>query len=396
MFTGLDPIKFVSIKNESMHIASGSKKSLLLAALLLLLGWGTVRAQLIWPGDVNNNGEVNVVDLLYLGVAFGETGPVRPGATTDFVGQAAGPLWAQNFPNGINYAYADADGNGIVDENDLDDAIDDNYGLQHGVVTGDGYVSAAPGTGPALRLVPTVGVVATGATIDIDLVLGTAGAPITDFYGIALRLSYQTAKGSDFDGLEYEAADAPWYDPTETTSLNYYFEDDDAGQAALAITRTDQLTASGEGSLGRFSVVIEDIIALETVDTLIVSIDSVLLITDDLTPRGVASTQTRVIVADDPGSVTATRDHREQRPKPVLRVRPNPVRSSFQVFGPADISGWQLIDPAGRSYPLTPGRVAAGWYSLKLPPRLPPGVYFLRARTAHGILQEKIFFISHP
>ena len=374
-----------------MNIRFGRKKCLLLS--LLLSCFSGAQAQVIWPGDVNNNGEVNVVDVLYLGVAFGETGPTRPGATTDFVGQAAGLPWTRNFPNGLNYAYADADGNGIVNEDDLDEGIDDNYGLQHGVVTGDGYVSAQPGTGPALRLVPTAGVVQTNAVIDIDLFLGEAGAPLESFYGIALQLSYRMAKGSDIDDLEFDEANAPWYDPSETASLTYYFEDDDENRSALAITRTDQTTVSGEGPLGRFSVVIEDIIANETVDTLIVAIDSILLVTDEeLTPRGVAPTQTRVIVADDPGSVTATHEPGEPPVTRTWQVWPNPVRSRCQVIGPTDIAGWQLIDLMGHTYPLAPEHAAAGSYTLRLPPRLPPGVYFLRAWTPRGLWQEKIFF----
>jgi hypothetical protein len=369
------------------------KKSMLLMLLFMCLG--SAQAQLIWPGDVNNNGEVNVVDLLYLGIAFGETGPVRPDATTEFTGQEAGLPWSQNFPNGINYAYADADGNGVVDEDDLDDGIEDNYGLQHGVLSANGYANGAPGTGPALKLVPTAGVVGTGAAINIDLLLGESGAPVEDFYGIALQLSYRTAKGSETtDELDFEAADSPWYDPAETASLEFYFNDDDTGDAALALTRTDQMTVSGEGVLGRFSVVIEDIIANEMVDTFIVAIDSILLIDGDLTPRAVAPTETRVIVAVDPGSVTSTQNLSGDPGRNALRVWPNPVRSQVRVLGPDEILGWRLTDPTGRAYSLTPERIAAGTYALRFPPGVPPGVYFLQARTPGGIWQEKIIYHS--
>ena len=101
------------------HITS----TLFVAVFLQVIFPRAISAQNIWPGDINNNGVVNGIDLLYLGVAFDEEGPLRPDAGTSWQAHPMGDSWGQNFPNGMNYAFADADGNGIVNEADLQSAI---------------------------------------------------------------------------------------------------------------------------------------------------------------------------------------------------------------------------------------------------------------------------------
>jgi len=49
---------------------------LLLISFLFLSNRTATHAQ-VWPGDVNNNGIVNHVDLIYLGEIFFQTGPPR-------------------------------------------------------------------------------------------------------------------------------------------------------------------------------------------------------------------------------------------------------------------------------------------------------------------------------
>ena len=370
-----------------------SRFTLWIFLFLLPFGrWAT--AQTIWPGDVNNNGEVTIVDVLYHGLAFGATGPVRPGATTEWEGQPAGMPWSQNFPNGLNYYYADGDGNGIVEDEDLDEAIRENFGEQHGTFTGDGFAAGTPGSAPTVRLQPVSGVVPTGGLIEIDLILEGSDAPLEDFYGLALQLSYQVSGEAEIDDFDFTPTAAPWYDPSEVNSVEFFISDDDENTASLAVVRKDQLTVSGEGQMGRFSVVIEDIIAIEQLDTFVLSVDSVMVIGADFSPRAVVADQTRVIVADDTSSVTATIDSQLQAPAS-LRIYPNPVRSHCRVVTTQQVERWQLISLTGHTYELTSAyRNGADYYDISLPGGLPGGIYFLRAFTGQGLLQQRIILHS--
>ncbi len=87
--------------------------------------YGTGTCASVWPGDLNNDGKANNVDLLYWGLAEGDNGTLRPNPATSWTGQQS-LEWA-SFVNGVNGKHQDADGNGIVDEQDLQ-VLEDNYG----------------------------------------------------------------------------------------------------------------------------------------------------------------------------------------------------------------------------------------------------------------------------
>lgn len=79
----------------------------------------------VWPGDMDASGAVEELDVLFWAIAEGNTGPVRPGATTAFTPQPT-PDW-QFAANNINNKHQDADGNGIIDGDDLT-VVSDNLG----------------------------------------------------------------------------------------------------------------------------------------------------------------------------------------------------------------------------------------------------------------------------
>jgi hypothetical protein len=70
----------------------------------------------VWPGDTNNDGTVNQTDVLPIGLFWQETGPNRSTVTFEW---AAQPLPAFSWAPHPEAAYADADGDGVVDQTDL-------------------------------------------------------------------------------------------------------------------------------------------------------------------------------------------------------------------------------------------------------------------------------------
>ncbi len=97
-----------------------------LQLLSLVFCWYVLPAQVIFPGDLNNDGRANYLDLLPLGLAYGRTGPPRPEASLAWFAQPAIP-WSFQLPvSGVNFAFIDADGSGVVDSLDIA-AIPFNY-----------------------------------------------------------------------------------------------------------------------------------------------------------------------------------------------------------------------------------------------------------------------------
>ncbi|MDV7397617.1 hypothetical protein RZS08_39820, partial [Arthrospira platensis SPKY1] len=66
-------------------------KNICLVFLALLLTSAGLSAQVMYPGDVNNSGQANAIDVLYLGLAFGSEGPERMSPTTAWMPQSIAP-----------------------------------------------------------------------------------------------------------------------------------------------------------------------------------------------------------------------------------------------------------------------------------------------------------------
>jgi hypothetical protein len=359
-------------------------KKISLLCLCLLIAQAS-QAQEVWPGDVNNNGIVNGADALYLGWAFGASGPARQEVDTDWEAQPAPGPWSQSFPNGLNYYFADCDGNGTVDLLDLFSAIEDNYLETRGVPGGDGFANAAPGEGPRLRLVPSSNVVAPFSQIEISLYLGDDDALVENFYGINLQLSYGFRQGSDYDDLEFTTEVGGWFDPGNSDSFTFFMEGDD--KADLTISRTNQQPISlGAGKLGSFSVIMEDIIVGLQVDTFTIRIDSVFLVTDKLTALPVEADSAIIFVTDDLTSLSG----QDRSASELWLVYPNPAHNLVYIQTNEIIEKAALYQLQGQEVPLQVQPRGTNTLECRWPTGLPSGLYYLQVFSKAGSHTHKI------
>ena len=180
------------------------------------------KAQDVWPGDINNNGMANEVDLLFWGIAFGSTGPARDDIDTDWNGYPQPNPWSESFENGVSYAFADCNGDGTVDELDLQ-GIEENFLLEHGMPGSDDYGNSEPGNAPRIVLQSTASAVEPGTALDINLSIDDADMPIDSFYGIALSLSYSTEQLEQGEGPLFEMVADSWVESDNSRRLYYKF-----------------------------------------------------------------------------------------------------------------------------------------------------------------------------
>lgn len=347
-----------------------------------------IAAQQIWPGDVNNNGVVNVVDVLFLGVAFGSMGSERTDASTDWQAQTAPTPWTQNFPSGLNYAYADCNGDGEVDDNDIEGAIKDNFGLTHGMLLSDNYSNGQAGEVPQLRLQTDATIVGEGASVDISLSLDDGAMPITNFYGIAFTMTYKTGLLNDDDGIDFDLTEDSWLEVDESQIVDLFVDNEGQGQAALAISRTNQQSiAAQNGEIGKFSLVIEDIIVGLNIDTFWLQIDSIRLISPNFETLPVATDRVEIIVAKDPKVVNTEWEEIQAS----IKLFPNPTKNQFYIQSGIELNHFQLIDNLGRRIPLIGRRLDDQLYVINRP-NLPPGIYWLTSQSTQGMLFRKIIF----
>jgi len=168
------------------------------ASVYLFLDETEGQCDLVWPGDVGNDGIVNQMDQWAIGLAYGREGIVRADASIDWVGQ-----YALNWPSTITFAYefnakyGDCNGDGFITADDME-AIEQNWGLTHPL---------APAIGqnfPEKQKVKHLGAaVPEEGKVRIPVYLGSAEQPLKDAYGLSFSVYFGAGT---VDHLEFEAA----------------------------------------------------------------------------------------------------------------------------------------------------------------------------------------------
>lgn len=361
-------------------------------SIALLLGLGLFQAQTfaqsttMWPGDANNNGIVNGADFIFYGLAHGSQGPERPNASSNWTPQTIVP-WAQTFANGVNYAFADFDGDGEVDNSDQS-KFEANWGRVHGTPQADGYGNSTSGAPLKLKLVPSATEVTPGANITIGVRLGNAQAPVNNAYGFAFKFNYtQRVVNNNGSDIAFNEVNGSWFDVGDETR-HFFQKDENVGRAEAGLTRTDQMPVSGQGEVANFSIIIEDIIVGRLIDTLRITIDSIILLDGSLAPSGIEGDTVEVIVKD-PNYVQTLSIF---NPTLGLRCYPNPSKDGvFIVESPEPVEGWGLSDLSGRSIPFDITEIGNGLYRIRAYPAS-SGVYLLKAQGAGHVKRGYWFY----
>ncbi len=210
--------------------------------LVLLMLTSLVQAQTVWPGDVNNNGVVNNVDVLYWGVAHGKTGPARTTISSNWLAHPVSGLWNWAFPlEGLNFLYADCNGNGNVDLQDAE-AIKNNYGKTHGSVRAD---QLSPTTGTPRARVMHTDWVRSGNIIRVKLRLEDNDASDFKFYGVAFTVSFYI--DGTLGDIEFSGNNTFWKNQWGANNAYefYNLKDENMAIAVVGLNRTD-LTSGGD------------------------------------------------------------------------------------------------------------------------------------------------------
>ncbi|MEM7105309.1 MAG: Ig-like domain-containing protein [Bacteroidota bacterium] len=204
----------------------------------------------VWPGDANNNGLVDVYDLLPIGLTYGETGIARINATTDWIGQAALD-WPSQVPDlNINTKFADCDGNGIIEAADTL-VILENYNLTHGI---PGIMNPIPAP-QQITLVSDDTVVSEGEVMEVEIWVGSEAVPTANMYGFAGKFIFDPTI-IDAATIQVEMEPGNFLSGNSdmlSLAVNHY-----NGQLDIAYTRTDGNSASGFGKVGTISFIVTD------------------------------------------------------------------------------------------------------------------------------------------
>ncbi len=216
----------------------------------------------VWPGDADNNAAANHHDLLYLGLAYGASGPSRPAQLLDWSGQD-GDTWNQQTGlRKVDYKNIDTNGDGFVGAADTL-AIVQNWGQVINPVTDNPYDAPLGNqlypTAPLLTALSDTAY--SGQVVSIPVVLGDPVLFPENMHGLAFSVIYDPAM---MQPQVYFEPETSWLGDPATDLLWLQRNFHDQGRLDVAITRFDGQPVTGNGVIGHLFVIIEDDIFFQT------------------------------------------------------------------------------------------------------------------------------------
>ncbi len=342
--------------------------------------WGQNPDSLVWPGDVNNNGLVNHLDVLYMGAAYGTQGPVRNNSTISWNGWDTPQNWGGAFGNGVSFAFADCNGDGEVNTTDLQ-AIQVNYDLQHDALLQDDFL-VNPNLEPTALLFDSTGNIPAvpGEFLSIPISLGTDNTPIDDFYGLAFTIEVNT-EYVDLASVTIDFEQS-WLDPNAEGLLQLQKRVFNENIVEVAVSRRTMTNSFGEGVVANVNFVIIDDLPDFAPETEVLTIKNVLVVDNQLSVNYEATGSS--LYLDFTNKLP-------ELPQSDFSIYPNPVE-----YGVLHIQGLELYPSANvQMFDLMGRRVEARLNDQDMNvSHLPTGIYILNISTDEGQLSEKIMITN--
>lgn len=192
----------------------------------------------VWPGDANNNGIADNLDVLELGLHYTQIGTPRASISNSWQSYFANN-WTGTITNGSNLSHSDCNGDGIINDDDTL-AIYNNYGLTHTFKP-----EQINTVNPKLSIVPDQTFVTKGLWGTSSIYLGDTANTINNINGIAFTV--------DFDNTLIEP-NSVWIEYQNSfidAGQNLHFQKTDFANSKLftASTHTLSNNVSGFGKI---------------------------------------------------------------------------------------------------------------------------------------------------
>ncbi len=340
------------------------------------------------PGDADDDGLVNIFDVLEIGYGYGATGPGRPEVLPNaarlnpFV-----PDWAGVTPRGRNYKKLDTDGNGVINFEDIA-YVERNY-----LAAPTGEKPQPPRGGPQLFLEFSQDTIVfeenNGRFLEVnaDLFLGTRTLPAFGVHGLAMYFNYDP----DFFIPNTVAVD---YNDNSFMGLPgevVYLPKDlgEEGRLDLAFTRTNRKAVNGFGRIATISFIInEDIIANRPEAEVEVELSDLVLIGAEGEPLPVEFDPNLPKIVIINRSTTSVDNPELSRQ---ILLSPNPANHNFRLLAPGiQIRHIEIFDPMGQAVYRTPVYSSDSFIDTS---RFPQGWYTVRVQTDKGLAVKRLVVI---
>lgn len=204
----------------------------------------------VWAGDANNDGLVNVVDLLSMAYSIGSSGAQSDwNGGSGWIGRSTED-WIYNSPDNVNAKFADADGNGKIDELDFESILE-NYDRNHALVP----PQLLDNKSYPFTLTPLQDTVYIGDRIEFEIGLGSSDYPALDVHGIAFSLGLPSQL-VDSSSVEMNYYNNSWLAVDEAVyGIHHQVSD---GWIETAAARLGSQPQSGHGEIATVGFIVEE------------------------------------------------------------------------------------------------------------------------------------------
>ncbi|PHN01789.1 T9SS type A sorting domain-containing protein [Flavilitoribacter nigricans] len=334
----------------------------------------------VWPGDTNLDNVANHIDLLNIGLAYGQQGPPRTNAEIKWEAQQSENWSDQYFDSDLNYKHADANGDGRIDRADRG-PIMEHYGLVHGPLPVFTDVPATENDPPLyVDFAASSSPIPVGGTFQVPIVFGTEAIPVEDIYGIAFTITFDPTV-IDPASIEVVYPES-WLGQTGEDLLTLDRTLEASGRIDVALTRINKVNVGGYGAIASLIGAIDDIAGKHTV----VEITEVVAI---------RANEDRVPVNGIPTKVEFTE---ELKPEigyidlnASLNIFPNPTSGEVLITTRFNypIEKIRILDGYGNPT----GIEVAGKNRINLQD-LPSGIYMLRIQLGKYTISRKVVKVN--
>ncbi len=209
----------------------------------------------VYPGDANGDRKANVYDVLNLGIGYNQKGSPRPNAHTNWIPQFAAN-WDQKVSGVVDFKHLDCDGDGEVNNKDIDavhkhfTAIDTSVALEAGnfpqlwLDFAEDTITIDPSKPAPLQ-------------VKANIMLGSLSKPVLGLYGLAFALRYPDYVDHDPTLVFHDEL----FDYNNTLSLKRDIYS--RRQFDIGLSKNDQKAVSGYGSIGQINFTTDYIIIVD-------------------------------------------------------------------------------------------------------------------------------------
>ena len=335
----------------------------------------------LFPGDANNDGTVNMLDLFPIAANMGTYGTARSDANVlNWYGRTTSD-WAKEDVSSsdahLNLKFADTNGDGIISADDTS-AVSLNYGntsrLSAQTYTENSDVS--------LQLLSPVGSVHTGDMVEITLSVGSIEQPVYNSKGLSFSVNYDSKRIKE-NSIQVNFNKFSWLshnNPYLTLSKVVQRGTIDAG-----LVRSQNLGSTGHGEIGKIrGVVIEDVAGISQGNNPTVRFSVGDIYVEDANGNASLIKGGSIEIPILPKATNTVLQNSD------LHVYPNPANTTanFYLNGDNALNSVRLVDLSGKTISEF-SNINSKQFTIPLS-GMSNGLYILDVKTDKGRITQKL------